>query len=189
MSYIQPFPSVARELLASIQDDPYWDLRLRDLADGDQPHAAAHLAIFVEPYLRYILEGRKTIESRFSVHRTAPYHVVQRGDVLLLKRSGGPIVGLCEVSDVWFYELDADSWRIIRQEFTQALCAQDPAFWRERESACFATLMRVHHVRATLPIGFAKQDRRGWVVLRSAHRQLELSGLGEDSANFKPSTG
>lgn len=183
MSVAQPFPSLARELLATVRGDPYWEVRLQDVAEGGQSHAAVHLAILVEPYLRYILEGRKTVESRFSVHRVAPYHIVRRGDIVCLKQSGGPIVGLCEVSDVWFYQLDATSWQTIRQEFTQALCAQDPAFWRERAAACFATLMRIHHVRATPPVGFVKRDRRGWVVLRSACRQPELSGLRDGGPN------
>jgi len=62
-----------------------------------------HLAVLVEPYLSLILDGKKTIESRFSINRHAPFEQVQRGDVLILKRSSGPIEGLCTVSDAWFY--------------------------------------------------------------------------------------
>ena len=33
-----------------------------------------HLGIFTEPYLTYMLDGKKTIESRFSKNKIAPYN-------------------------------------------------------------------------------------------------------------------
>ena len=65
-----------------------------------------HLAIFVEPYLELVLAGKKTIESRFSANRCPPYNAVKKGDLLLLKRSGGPVVGVATVGQVWSYDLD-----------------------------------------------------------------------------------
>jgi ASC-1-like (ASCH) protein len=125
-----------------------------------------HLAIFVEPYLRYILEGKKTVESRFSERRVAPYESVRRDDVILLKKSGGPIVGLCQATDIWYYELDPQSWRNIRTGFSKMLCAQDPDFWNQRKSAEFATLIRLTNVLKINPFKYVKSDRRGWVVLK-----------------------
>src|SRR6202035_5734171 len=57
-----------------------------------------HLAVFVEPYLTFVLEGKKTIDSRFSVNRHAPFEQVKNGDLLILKQSSGPICGVCSVS-------------------------------------------------------------------------------------------
>jgi hypothetical protein len=90
----------------------------------------------------------------------------------LLKRVGGPIVGLCQVGTVWFYHLDPDSLSELRSEFAAAMCAQDPDFWDERSSASFATLMRMQNVHPIDPIHIEKRDRRGWVVLRKRSRQL-----------------
>ncbi len=161
------------EIRAALHGDVYWEGRLTGLAGST---AGLHLAVFVEPYLGYLLDGRKTVESRFAARRCPPYDRVRRGDILLLKRSGGPIVGLCEVTDVWFYQLDPDSWQSIRAEFAQALCAQDPAFWRARRAASFATLMRVAAVRALPAIPCSKRDRRGWVVLKP---EAHTEGVGE----------
>ena len=47
---------------------------------------SVHLAILLEPYLQYILDGTKTVESRFSKNRIAPYNMVEPGDVVLLKK-------------------------------------------------------------------------------------------------------
>ncbi len=129
------------------------------------PDVTLHLAVFVEPYLQYVLEGQKTVESRFSTKRGAPYKRVKEGDIVLLKRAGGPVVGLCEVSYVWCYELDPTSWVEIKSTFEKALCASDPSFWEARESASFATLLQIQHVTVIEPVSCMKRDRRGWVVL------------------------
>src|SRR6266540_3860586 len=44
-----------------------------------------HLAVMVEPYLSYILQGRKSIESRFSKNAIAPYLQIGPDDLVLLK--------------------------------------------------------------------------------------------------------
>jgi dephospho-CoA kinase len=128
-----------------------------------------HLAVFVEPFLEYVLSGRKTVESRFSAVRFPPYRRVSRGDLVLLKASGGPVVGVCEVGAAWFYRLEPDSWKTIRREFAAALCAENPEFWRMRAQAEFATLMYVARVKRLPPVPWPKRDRRGWVVVRGAN--------------------
>jgi hypothetical protein len=146
--------------------DSYWGSRLGGDEAEDGARRGIHLAVLVEPFLEYILEGRKTVESRFSIRRVAPFDRVDSGDIVLLKRSCGPIVGLCEVSDVWFYHLDPASWLEIREDYGRALCIEDPEFWRTRQHTSFATLMRLQHTRELPPVPFPKRDRRGWVVLR-----------------------
>ncbi len=168
----QPFPpDVLRRAVAG---DKFWEGYLRGLWSGERLSYSLHLAVFIEPYLSYMLEGRKTIESRFSVVRCAPYHRVQRGDVVLLKLSAGPVVGLCRVGQTWFYRLDQRSWREIRGEFTERLCAQDPDFWRAREKASYATLMQVEDLRRLSPVSWAKRDRRGWVVLHDGRSATHI---------------
>lgn len=157
-----PFEAV-REAVAS---DPFWEGYLHDLSSKKPCGFSVHLAVFVEPFLQYVLDGRKTIESRFSAVRCPPYRRVKSGDVILLKRSGGPVVGICEVGQVWSYNLDPDSWEFVRKEFAEALCAQDPEFWKAREHASYATLMQVRNVRPVQPLVWEKRDRRGWVVLQ-----------------------
>jgi hypothetical protein len=162
------------QLRSAVQGDSFWESYLQRLKSPDSATFTLHLAILVEPYLQYILDGKKTVESRFSSRRFAPYNRVDKGDVVLLKQSSGPIVGVCQVAYVWFYQLDPESWQTIREDFAAALCAQDPDFWKEREAASFATLMRIQHVKSIEPINFAKRDRRGWVVLHEGTGQLQL---------------
>ena len=146
----------------------FWKRHLEGLSVSTPSAFSVHLAVLLEPYLGFIFEGSKTVESRFSKNRIAPFKMVERGDVVLLKRSAAKAIsGVCLVSHVWFYQLDVNSWSQIRDEFKSALRAEDPSFWEQRKSAHFATLMRISHVQALPPIEVHKRDRRGWVVLRS----------------------
>jgi hypothetical protein len=131
---------------------------------GSSATAGLHLAVFKEPYLSFILDGSKTVESRFSVNGVAPYGRVASGDVILLKGSGKPVIGFCRAAHVWDYELVPDSWDEIRAKFGVALRAQD-GFWESRRRARFATLIRVEQVCAAEPLAVPKRDRRGWVIL------------------------
>src|SRR5687768_17686293 len=91
-----------------------------------------HLAVFTEPYLQYLLDGTKTVESRFSVKGCAPYGRVSPGDLLLVKAAGGPIVAACKIGSVWSYRLNPSTWDAIRRRFAKALCASEPEFWEDR---------------------------------------------------------
>jgi hypothetical protein len=124
-----------------------------------------HLAIFTEPYLEFLLNGKKTVESRFSITRRAPYGKVDPQDILILKKASGPICGACEVASVWSYKVDLESLREIRERFAEGLCADESDFWTARRSCRFATLMLIANVTRLKPFMISKQDRRGWVVL------------------------
>jgi hypothetical protein len=166
-------PNVIEQLRCALQQDEFWNAYLAGITSS----FGIHLAIFNEPYLRYLLDGTKTVESRFSVNRCPPYNRVVSGDLLLLKRAGGPIVGVCFVNSVSSYELDPRSWQHIRREYTTALCAQDPEFWTSRAAAGFATLMHVKNARPVSPLHYPKRDRRGWVVLQTSSQTLTLQAI------------
>lgn len=131
------------------------------------PTFSVHLAVFVEPFLQYIMDGVKTIETRFSVIRCAPYDQIDVGDRILLKRSGGPITAICEVDAARFYPLEEGSWKEIKK-LSVEICADEPSFWDSRKDALFATLINIRNVRAIEPFRPLKRDRRGWVVLHDA---------------------
>lgn len=166
----------------TIKDDPFWSSYFG--ARWRRPEAnEIHLAVFVEPYLSFILDGRKTMDSRFSSHLRPPHRRVKKGDVLLLKKSGGAVVGICRVSYVWFYTLDPESLSLIHSKFGDALCADGPDFWKERETKSFATLMKIDQVLPLGPLSCGKKDRRGWVVIRSEHKPRSLFQHGRREAD------
>jgi hypothetical protein len=138
-------------------------LRREDREYG--PVGAIHLGVFAEPLLTWVLDGTKTVESRFSIHRLAPFGAVEAGDILVLKRCGGPIVAVAEIGHVWDYRLNASAWKVIRERFGPALRVEDPAFWKRKASACYATLMKLDRVTRIRDVFCTKRDRRAWVLL------------------------
>jgi hypothetical protein len=128
-----------------------------------------HLAIFAEPFLSLILDGRKTVESRFSRNRCAPFGRVSDGDIILIKEVAGPICGLTLAKRTWFYDLTLEPLGRIRDRYGASICA-DEAFWNSRRNAAYATLIELAETAVIQPLACDKRDRRGWVSLRS--RQL-----------------
>ena len=124
-----------------------------------------HLGVFIEPYLAYVLDGSKTVESRFATRATPPYEKVGPGDVILVKRTGGDIEGICRASDAWYYHLEPSTWREIRRDFGK-LMRVSREFLQTRMNARFATLIRLDEVYRLSPLSVRKRDRRGWVVLK-----------------------
>jgi hypothetical protein len=136
-------------------------------------HIGLHLAVFTEPFFSLVLEGRKTMESRFSRVRCAPFQAVSNGDVILIKQAGGPICGLALARQTWFFELDSQILSRIREQYGDAICADDD-FWRTRRNASYATLIELAELTAIPAMPCSKRDRRGWVPLRSAQLNMDL---------------
>ena len=127
-----------------------------------------HLAIFNPPFLDLILERKKTVEGRFNKVRCAPFGVVQEGDVVLMKESGGLVRGSFVVAKVESFDnLTQEKLKELEMCYSKPLCANaDPQYWQKRRASKYATLMRVAEpIRFERPFPFPKKDRRGWVVL------------------------
>ena len=127
-----------------------------------------HLAIFNPPFLNLILEGEKTVDGRFSKVRCAPFGVVQEGDVVLMKESGGLVKGSFIVAKLESFEnLTQEKLKELETRYSKSLCANaDPQYWQKRRASKYAILMRVAEpIRFERPFRFPKKDRRGWVVL------------------------
>ena len=114
------------------------------------------------------------MESRFSLRRFAPFERVESGDIILLKRSSGPITGICRVVDAWFYHLDAVSWITIRKEYMAVFVSRDPVFWERRRSAAFASLVRIADVRTITPVAFHKGTNEGGLFSARAPRVTQV---------------
>lgn len=127
-----------------------------------------HLAIFTPPFLELILEGKKTVEGRFSKVQCAPFGAVEKGDMVLMKESGGLVIGSFVVAKVESFEnLTQDKLKELETRYSESLCSSaDPQYWQRRRASRYATLMRVaESTRFEQPFPFPKKDRRGWVVL------------------------
>ena len=125
-----------------------------------------HLAIFVGDAVEKILDGRKTVECRFSLKRMIPFGKVHKNDEILLKQSGGQILGRVMVKKIISMEnLDKEDFLRMQKGLFQEVC-MTKKFWKSKEKSKFATFIFLKSPeRFITPINMPKKDRRGWVVL------------------------
>jgi hypothetical protein len=73
-----------------------------------------------------ILSGEKTIESRWLVHKSAPWLKVFAGDKVHFKNSGGPVVAMAEVEKVEYIdELTKEKSARIIKELGHDMCIKE----------------------------------------------------------------
>ena len=118
----------------------------------------------VEPFLSSLLAGRKTIESRFSRHKIAPYRKVKPGDLVLLKQSSGPVIGSFEVAFVRYLELTSKTLKELEANYDRQINGSKE-FWQAQQTKRYASLFGVKNIQPRTPTAVQKQDPRGWVLL------------------------
>jgi len=136
-----------------------------------------HLVILKKPYLEAIFEGRKRIESRFTMSRREFIDQVGAGDRLFLKRSSGPVCGEATAEEVKRYErLTPEKVFELKRQYN-GLILGDEDYWRERARCRFGVLVWLRDVRRIEPVKIDKKDWRAWVVLRKGMDFGLLSGV------------
>lgn len=123
-----------------------------------------HLGVFTEPYLTLMTSGVKTIESRFSKNKTAPYERIGKDDIVFVKRSGGAVIGNMEIDSVSFYDLAKKPIYEIKDEYSAGICA-DVEFWQAKAKSRYATLIFIKKYHPLSPFTVTKRDMRTWIVL------------------------
>lgn len=131
-------------------------------------HPGTHLAVMTGHYLDRLLDGTKTIESRFTRHRVAPFQQVASGDVIFFKPAGGPITAAGLAGTVQDLDLGIVPLQRVADQYGAAIAPVDASFWADRAAARYATLVTMVDVVQTEPVLVQKRDRRGWVVLNHA---------------------
>ena len=122
-----------------------------------------HLVIMNQPYLDLIISGTKTIESRFTKVRCAPYREVKIGDILIFKESSGDILALSTVKKVeYFGNLTTEETLELMERFRIPLAITDE-FIEQKKDSKYASLIHVDKTISIQPIKIKKSDRRAWV--------------------------
>jgi hypothetical protein len=168
---ISPVDQLSEYLTRHLGGDPCWHAALTRLA-GCQ--SSLHLAVLVEPFCGWLLDGSKTIESRFSKVRCAPHGCLAEGDVVAVKRSGGPVAGAFQAGTVRAYHLTQSLLIELREQYAEQIRATGEEFWEQRADCAYATLVDVSCVRTLPGLPFPKKDRRGWVQLTRPDAQQTL---------------
>lgn len=161
-------------IFEEIKKDTEWEKTSeRILVD---PTIGVHLAIFNEPFLALIYKGEKKIESRFSINQVAPFMKIAKGDIVILKSSGGPVTGIFLAGDVSFFtNLNKTKLKDIERNYGRKICSHyDPNFWTSRAITKYVTLIEVGKIKALTPFKIEKKDRTAWSILRQRQNNLLL---------------
>jgi ASC-1-like (ASCH) protein len=138
---------------------------LETFVKGQICMANFHLVILKRPYLDLILEGKKTVESRFLKVRKEPLGKVSVGDVLFLKESSGPVCGRATVAAVKFFEdLSPEKIKKIKAQYNHLIGGSEE-YWQGKRECKFGVFVWLKDIQKVKPIWIDKRDWRGWVVL------------------------
>ncbi|TSC86378.1 MAG: hypothetical protein G01um10147_901 [Microgenomates group bacterium Gr01-1014_7] len=125
------------------------------------------MAIFKGSGGELILTGAKTIESRFSKAKIAPFGRINRGDLVYIKPAGKDIIGQFRVNKVIFFDgLDLSDLSNLRNLYESEI-AMGEEYWKEKDDSRVGTLIFIGESSRflTAPLKIPKKDLRGWVVL------------------------
>ncbi len=126
-----------------------------------------HLAIFSGNNAELILNGQKTIETRFSKSKIVPFGGVSAGDIVYVKPAGGDIIGQFRVKKVISYDgLDYEDLINIEKIYNSQILS-DQKYWQQKKDSKYGTLIFIEACTRfiTSPIKVPKRDQRGWMVL------------------------
>jgi ASC-1-like (ASCH) protein len=138
-----------------------------------------HLVILKKPYLNAILNGRKTIESRFAKTRPAAFGQVQSGDRLFLKVSSGPVCATATVAIVKYFENLTEAKILqIKQQYNEYIGGDDE-YWHSKLDSKSGLLAWLKDATPIEPVRINKKDWRAWVVL-SAREHFGLFDIKVD---------
>lgn len=127
-----------------------------------------HIAIVNEPFLQYIKDGKKTIESRFTENIISPYYNTTEGDIVCMKAAAKPIDSIFYIGFQQFYENSQKIFSMIRNKYSLEICAINDEFWVSRKAKKYISLLEIKNplvLKKTFDIG--KKDKRGWVTLEN----------------------
>ena len=125
-----------------------------------------HIAILRQPFFDMVLSGEKSIESRWSMKKIAPYNKVKIGDEILLKLTGQPVTAIAKVKDVKYYELTPDIVEQIRVKYGKEIGTDKFEDWQSTLKKKYCTLIWLENIQTISPINVPKSNGAGWLVLK-----------------------
>lgn len=123
-----------------------------------------HLGIFTEPYLTYMLDGKKTIESRFSKNKILPYNQICKDDIILVKKSSGDVLAHFTIKDILFFDLSKTKIDEIKSNYSKQLCVGEE-FWKNKQNSNYAILMVIDKIVELNPFHINKRGMQTWIKL------------------------
>lgn len=125
-----------------------------------------HIAILKQPFFNMVLSGEKTIESRWSQNKCAPFNKVAAGDLIYLKQTGYPVTATAQVKKVKYYNLTPEIVEQIRIKYGKQIGTDKFADWQSTLNKKYCTLIWLDNVEQIEPMQVPRSNGAGWIVLK-----------------------
>jgi len=125
-----------------------------------------HVAILYQRYIKLILNGHKTVESRLTRTARAPFGRIQPGQRIYFKASCGPMMATAVAGAVRAFEnLSPDRIDRLRKRWNKRVCGNED-YWQSKQHSRFATFVSLNRVEA-IEVGPQLAPSRGlaWFAL------------------------
>ena len=129
---------------------------------------AVYVAILFKRYIRLILDGRKTIESRLTRTQRAPYCQIEVSETIFFKASSGPYMVKAVADQVTFYDnLTANRLHQLYRRYHKAVCA-DNCYWRLKHNIRYTAFIQLKNIEPTSLVPALKPSTViAWFILES----------------------
>lgn len=124
-----------------------------------------HIAIFKGIFFDFVLSGKKTIESRWSNKKIAPFNKVSVGDTILIKKTGCNVVASAKVKGVKYYNLTPALVEQIKLKYGKEICIDYFDDWEKYKNKKYCTLIWIEDVKKINELKVQKSHGAGWIVL------------------------
>ena len=108
-----------------------------------------HVAILLPPYIRLILAGRKTVESRLTQRPLPPYRTIQPGERIYFKASSGTFQATARAADVTCYDNLTPTQILVLQKRHNAAVCGEARYWQGKRHSRYATFITLREVAPT----------------------------------------
>ncbi len=134
-----------------------------------------HIAILRQPFFNMVLSGEKTIESRWSMNKTAPYNRVNVGDVIYLKETGKAVTAKAVAARVEQFKLTPTIVEEIRIKYGREIGTDKFQDWQGTLNKKYCTLIWLEQLERIEPMPVKKSFGAGWLVFNDWKIKKSLS--------------
>ncbi len=133
-----------------------------------------HVAVLKKKYIELILDGTKRIECRLTKQARAPYGVIERGETIFIKQSGGPYRAVAKAGRVMCEGgLTPSRIREVRRVYGALLGGGGDKFWTMKSDCNYLTLIWLEDVIATdLGPKLKPLQGRAWVTMEEVTKPI-----------------
>lgn len=137
-----------------------------DLKKGKIIYFMKHIAIFRQPFFDMVLNGKKTIESRWAQKKVAPYQKVKVGDEILLKETSKDVTATAKVTKVLFFELTPQIADEIKEKYGKEIGIDKFNNWDSYKNKKYCTLIWLNEVKTIPAMKVKKSNGAGWLIIK-----------------------